>query len=82
MSEIAHKWAGWQSEVGKLIFWVRNSIRKKNFHLANSLVPIFFLQSHLLNKKNLRRKLNSKIKFFLLNNLLRKKYFYEVDYLV
>ena len=24
ISEIAHKWAQWQSEVGKLIFWVRH----------------------------------------------------------
>ena len=28
ISEIAHKWAQWQSEVGKLIFWVSHLLRK------------------------------------------------------
>ena len=31
ISEIAHKWAQWQSEVGKLIFWVDNLISRKKF---------------------------------------------------
>ena len=31
ISEIAHKWAQWQSEVGKLIFWVSHLLSKKFF---------------------------------------------------
>ena len=31
ISEIAHKWAQWQSEVEKLIFWVSNLLSKKFF---------------------------------------------------
>ena len=40
ISEIAHKWAQWaqwQSEVGKLFFWVSNLLSKKNFLLSNLL---------------------------------------------
>ena len=29
ISETAHKWAQWQSEVGKLIFWVNHLLSKK-----------------------------------------------------
>ena len=53
-SEIAHKWAQWQSEVGKLIFWVINVLGKKKFLLlSNLLSKIFFLLSKLLSEKKI-----------------------------
>ena len=62
-SELAHKWAQWKSEVGKLIFWVSNLLSKKKFSTKIIyLVKKIFLLSKLLSKKK-----------FLISNLLSRK---------
>ena len=54
ISEIAHKWAQWQSEVGKLIFLVSHLLsKKKEFFLRSNLLhrKYFFFYVKLLSKK-------------------------------
>ena len=60
-SELAHKRAQWQSEVGKLIFWVSNLLSKIFFYEVIYLVKkFFFLLNKLLTKKNLLSNLLSR----------------------